>query len=262
MCLRQYLFALNNNCVFIYSTEHLGCLLGSSYFSSMTITPALLTTFAPLTTIDTTGICIHQAFDLYALWAALENCKGAVCPPPFWGVAWPGARMVSSYLLSNPELVAGKSLLDIGCGCGIVAIAAAKAGARMVVANDIDPDALTATSINAAANNVIIVTDMRNMVTEPFTEPFDVVIASDMFYEASITDPFFTLLKKYAASGALVIIADGNRPFTPREHLTLMSTKTVAVDRAVEERDERTVSLFRLHQTAVLPTTTIPNSPA
>jgi len=43
------------------------------------------------------------------------------------------------YLLDNPDVVRGKSVLDLGSGCGATSIAAKMSGASRILANDIDP---------------------------------------------------------------------------------------------------------------------------
>src|SRR5262245_45925946 len=64
---------------------------------------------------------------------------------PFWCVPWAGGQALARYLLDHPEEVRDRRVLDFACGGGIVAIAAAKAGAHVVVAVDIDPLACVAT---------------------------------------------------------------------------------------------------------------------
>ncbi len=68
------------------------------------------------------------------------------------------------------------SLLDLGCGSGILAIAAAKLGAAGIVAIDNDPQAIKATLANAAGNSVQI--DAREGTLETLSEQFDVVVAN------------------------------------------------------------------------------------
>lgn len=73
--------------------------------------------------------------------------------------------------------IAGKTLLDLGCGSGILAIAALKLGAASVTAVDIDLQAITATRQNAASNEV----DERLETTMHFDHPdghFDFVVAN------------------------------------------------------------------------------------
>ncbi|XP_055461603.1 electron transfer flavoprotein beta subunit lysine methyltransferase isoform X2 [Psammomys obesus] len=61
---------------------------------------------------------------------------------PYWAIYWPGGQALSRYLLDNPDVVRGKSVLDLGSGCGATAIAAKMSGASKVLANDIDPTAV------------------------------------------------------------------------------------------------------------------------
>src|SRR5947207_9398233 len=78
-------------------------------------------------------IQLHLATEITPIWQATEEslARGAV-PPPFWAFAWAGGQALARYLLDNPELVRGREVLDIGSGSGIVAIAAARAGAARV----------------------------------------------------------------------------------------------------------------------------------
>ena len=59
-------------------------------------------------------------------------------PPPYWAWPWAGGQALARFVLDHPEIVRGRSVADIGAGGGIVAIAAALAGARSVVAIDIE----------------------------------------------------------------------------------------------------------------------------
>ena len=74
-------------------------------------------------------IALHLATEITPIWQATEEtlARGAL-PPPFWAFAWAGGQALARYLLDHPEIVAGREVLDIGSGSGIVAIAAAKAG--------------------------------------------------------------------------------------------------------------------------------------
>src|SRR6267142_5786296 len=95
-------------------------------------------------------IRLYLASEITPIWQATEEtlARGAV-PPPFWAFAWAGGQGLARYLLDHPELVAGREVLDIGSGSGIVAIAAAKAGAARVVAAEIDHFAAAAIALNA-----------------------------------------------------------------------------------------------------------------
>src|SRR6266566_4304310 len=84
-------------------------------------------------------IRLHLATEVTPIWEATEEslARGAV-PPPYWAFAWAGGQALARYLLDHPEMVAGRAVLDFGAGSGLVAIAAAKAGALSVFAAEID----------------------------------------------------------------------------------------------------------------------------
>ena len=77
-------------------------------------------------------------------------------------------------------------MLDLGAGCGIVAIAAAKAGASEVVAAEIDPYAIVALELNAAANGVAL-SIVSNDITDGPPPAVDLVVVGDLFYDADLS---------------------------------------------------------------------------
>src|SRR6202171_3286788 len=90
-------------------------------------------------------IRLHLAEESLPIWQRTEEELGAMnVPPPYWAFAWAGGQALARYLLDNPTLVAGRRVLDLGSGSGLVAIAAAKAGAARVLAADIDKFAVRA----------------------------------------------------------------------------------------------------------------------
>src|SRR3954465_15321798 len=85
-------------------------------------------------------VVLHVADDVVALWEALEQQPGgAPEEPPFWAAAWPGGQALARYVLDHPDALAGRPVLDLGSGSGLVAVAAALAGAASVTASEIDP---------------------------------------------------------------------------------------------------------------------------
>jgi predicted nicotinamide N-methyase len=107
------------------------------------------------------------------LWEGLR--QGA---PPFWAAAWTSGKALARYLLDHPHIVSGREVLDVGSGSGIVAIAAMWAGAREVVACDIDPAAIIAIRMNAEANGVAVTTRNVDCFADPPAGP-EVVLAAD-----------------------------------------------------------------------------------
>ena len=103
------------------------------------------------------------------------------------------------------NLAAGASLLDYGCGSGVLAIAARRLGAGMVIGVDIDPRAIEAARENAAANAVEI------QVTDPDTVPagpYDVVVANILSNPLKLLAPVLAALTKAGGSVVLAGILD------------------------------------------------------
>ncbi len=102
-------------------------------------------------------IRLHQAGDPISLWQRTEDASGRTgLDPPFWAFAWAAGQALARYLLDHPETVEGRDVIDIASGSGLVAIAAARAGASAVTAYDIDPLATAAIEANAAVNGVTL----------------------------------------------------------------------------------------------------------
>ena len=108
---------------------------------------------------------------------------------PYWAFAWAGGRALALFIAHYPHLVAGKRVLDFGCGSGIVGIAAAKAGAKEVWVADLDQNALLAAQQNAALNNVLL----NNVENSQWPE-VDMLLASDVLYDISSSDDLQKLM--------------------------------------------------------------------
>ena len=102
-------------------------------------------------------IRLHLATEIVPIWRATEEELAELgVPPPYWAFAWAGGQALARYILDNPEIVAGRAVLDFASGSGLAAIAAAMAGAATVTAADIDPYASAAIGLNAALNGVSV----------------------------------------------------------------------------------------------------------
>src|SRR5690606_24720756 len=108
-------------------------------------------------------------------------------PPPFWAFAWAGGQALARWLLDHPHEVAGKRVLDLATGSGLVAVAARKAGAAQVLAADIDPFCAAAVDANARANGVEIAFTADNLLDAP-PPAVDVICAGDVFYEKPMAE--------------------------------------------------------------------------
>jgi predicted nicotinamide N-methyase len=166
--------------------------------------------------------------------------------PPFWAFPWAGGQGLARYVLDHPALVAGRRVLDAASGSGLVAIAAAKAGARSVLAGDIDENALAAIALNAAANAVPAVTPGRVDLAAPVPGEAEVVLVADVFYQRELADLALRFLSAARRAGATVLTADPGRAFVPRDSLTAVAEYQVPVLTVLEDTPVKTVTVYGL----------------
>jgi predicted nicotinamide N-methyase len=174
------------------------------------------------------GIRLHVAGDVLSLWQRTEDEFGAGQPPPFWAFAWPGGQVLARYVLGHPGLVTGRRVLDLGSGSGLVAIAAARAGAAEVRASEVDPLAAAAIRLNAAANGVpepLISGD----VLDGDGDNAGVVLAGDVWYSQPLAERVLAFLQRATARGALVLAGDIGRAFLPRGRFRVLDARDVPV---------------------------------
>ncbi len=190
-------------------------------------------------------IALYLATEITPIWHATEAWLSANnVAPPFWAFAWPGSQALARLLLDQPALVAGRSVLDFAAGGGLAAIAAARAGAASVEAAEIDALAVAAIRLNAAANGVAVTATDADVVGRPCV--WDVILAGDVCYEAPMTGHILPWLRRVAANGATVLLADPGRAYLPGSGLTPVATYDVPTTRELEDRTERRVVVYRL----------------
>ena len=164
--------------------------------------------------------------------------------PPFWASAWAGGQAVARYVLDHPEVVAGRRVLDLAAGSGLVAVAAAKAGAASVTANDIDPYALTAIQQNAEVNQVDI--DRRGGdLLDGDGGDAEVVLAGDVFYSKDLAERMLGFVRRVAARGGDVLVGDPGRAYLPRQYLTVVARYQVPVADALEDAEIKQTDVLR-----------------
>ncbi|MBL8832079.1 MAG: methyltransferase [Rhodospirillales bacterium] len=190
-------------------------------------------------------IVLHLAARATDLWEATEaKLEATGLPPPYWAFAWPGGRALARLLLDRPEFAKGRRVLDFAAGCGIAAIAAAKAGAAHVTASEIDEFAGTAMALNAAANGVALdvrLDDVTALVPPP---AFDLILAGDVFYEKPMAEKIWPWLKARKAAGAVVLVADPGRAYLPGSGLAEIARYDVPTDLDLEDRTVRTTRVL------------------
>lgn len=188
---------------------------------------------------------LHLAEDAIVLWARMEAAAGETLPPPFWASAWAGGQGLARYVLDHPPVVAGRRVLDLASGSGLVAVAAALAGAASVTANDIDSYALAAITLNARVNGVAVTGHRGDLLDSDGTD-VDVVLAGDVFYSRAMADRVVRFLDRVLARGGQVLIGDPGRAYLPRERLKVVHTYDVPIVGALEDAEIKRTEVFDL----------------
>jgi predicted nicotinamide N-methyase len=189
-------------------------------------------------------IRLHLADEATELWQKTEEELGAIgLPPPFWAFAWAGGQALARYLLDHQGLLQGRRVLDFAAGSGLVAIAAARAGAAAVEASDIEPFAIAAMTLNAAANGVDMAPRQADLVGTD--EGWDAVLAGDIHYEKDTAERVTAWLAGLHARGALVFVGDPGRSYLPRDRLEPLATYEIPVTRSLENAEVKRTSVWR-----------------
>jgi predicted nicotinamide N-methyase len=189
-------------------------------------------------------LVMHTAAEAIPLWESAEEQTGIRdSAPPFWAFPWAGGQGLARYLLDHPEVVRGRRVLDLASGGGLVAIAAVRAGAAHVVANEIDPYADAAIGLNALANSVTVARTLADLLDTDVDT--DVVLAGDVFYSQAMAQRMLAFMRRAAAAGAEVVVGDPGRAYAPADVETL-ATYDVPVIRDLEDADRKRVDVVRI----------------
>jgi predicted nicotinamide N-methyase len=191
-------------------------------------------------------IRLHLAEESLAIWRQTEEELGRMnVPPPWWAFAWAGGQALARYVLDNPALSAGRSVLDLGAGSGLTGIAALKAGAARVLAADTDPFALAAIGLNAEVNAVALeATGEDLLAAEPCR--FDLILVGDLFYERALAERVLAFLEAALTRGAAVLVGDPRRSYFPKERFEQVVEYSVPVTRDLEDMEIKRAAVWRL----------------
>jgi predicted nicotinamide N-methyase len=186
-------------------------------------------------------IRLLTAAEPFSLWDRTERDT-----PPFWAFPWAGGQALARYVLDHPGVVARRRVFDAASGSGLVAIAAAKAGAASVAAGDIDLNAVAAIGINAAANRVAVSSRAFDLAGGDVRDA-EVILAADVFYQRELAVLALGFLRTAAGWGADVLVADPGRAFLPAAAvLTPLTSYQVPVLSVLEDAPVKNVTVYRL----------------
>jgi predicted nicotinamide N-methyase len=194
-------------------------------------------------------IALHVADEAVPIWRKTEEELDAIgLPPPYWAFAWAGGQALARYVLDDRAAVAGLRVLDLAAGSGLVAIAAARAGAAPVIAADIDAFTDPAIALNAAANDVYIEVLTEDQLDRPASpQPrYDVILVGDLFYERDTAARALAFLDRHAAIGTRVLVGDPGRSYLPKDRLARLAEYSVPVTRELEDLDIKRTTVWEL----------------
>ncbi|RAK64329.1 class I SAM-dependent methyltransferase [Phenylobacterium kunshanense] len=195
----------------------------------------------------TPELVLRLADEITPIWRMTEEALEQIgLPPPFWAFAWAGGQALARYVLDHPEIVAGKAVVDFASGSGIVAIAAARAGAARVLAADVDPFCGAALAVNAEANGVACDFTGDDLLDAPPPAWADVILAGDICYEKPLADRVMAWLGQARAAGKTVLIGDPGRSYFPREGLTKLAEYQVPTTRELEDMEVKKTAVWTL----------------
>lgn len=205
----------------------------------------ILANTRPQTPPHTPELTLHLADEITPIWRMTEEALEKIgLPPPFWAFAWAGGQALARHLLDHPETVAGKRVVDVASGSGLVAIAAMKAGATSARAVDIDAFAEDACRLNAAANGIIVEASVADIVGTLIDA--DVLLAGDVFYEREMAARMLAWMEELAGAGVDCLVGDPGRTYLPRDRLALLSEHRVPVTRDLEDMEIKRTCVYRL----------------
>jgi predicted nicotinamide N-methyase len=190
-------------------------------------------------------IRLHLADEAHELWHRTEAELEAIgLEPPFWAFAWAGGQGLARHVLDHPETVRGRSVLDFASGSGLVAVAAAIAGARAVLAADIDPFCAAAVMLNAGENGVALDFTAEDLIGS--SGAWEVLLAGDVFYDRALADRLMPWFAALASKGTTVLVGDPGRAYLPRERFEALATYEVPVTRMLEDAEVKRTTVWRL----------------
>ncbi|MCV0394457.1 MAG: methyltransferase [Rhizobiaceae bacterium] len=190
-------------------------------------------------------IGLHLADEAHQLWLKTEEeLETMGLPPPFWAFAWAGGQGLARHVLDNPSIVKGRRVLDFATGSGLVAIAAAMAGAGSVIAADIDPWCEAAVALNARLNAVRVAFEIADLIGR--ASAWDLVLAGDVFYDKALAERLMPWFEALRLRGTEILVGDPGRSYLPRGCLKELAVYEVPVTRALEDAEIKRTTVWRI----------------
>ncbi len=128
---------------------------------------------------------------------------------PYWGILWPSCSVMAELLL-NTEWPPGLRVLELGCGSGLLGIAALMKGMQ-VTFSDIVPDAVALAVENARLNGFLKTPGLIFDWRQPSALIFDLILANDVLYAPELHGSLLSTIEMMLAPGGQCWIGDPGR---------------------------------------------------
>lgn len=209
---------------------------------------ALLDAYAPLTPVALCPeIMAFQGQSLVQVWEAAERIAGENLSAPFWAYPWAAGVGLARVVLDQVDAFVGKTVLDIGSGGGVAALAAARAEALRVVANDVDPWALAVARIAGRRQKLYLDFLLEDLTEHPrHVTGYDIVLCSDLAYEKRSAPKQRALLERARADGARVLVADAGRTYFEDRGLEQIAEYALMVPKDLEGVEQRIARVYEM----------------
>ncbi len=192
-------------------------------------------------------LVLHQSSELDELWDAASRQPSARADPPYWAFAWAGGQALARYLLDHPEAVRGRRVVDFATGSGLVAIAAARAGAADVLALDLDPLCQAAVALNAERNQVSVRFRLGDALATALPG-CEVLLAGDVFYEPGLAAAALAWFHDLRPRGVRVLAGDAFRTYAPTGGCRQLALYEVPTTTAIENTPVKRARVLHITQ--------------
>jgi predicted nicotinamide N-methyase len=188
---------------------------------------------------------LFQATELTPLWRETAGGLAGWDDSPFWAFPWAGGQALARHVLDHPALVARRRVADFASGSGLVALAAARAGAASVLALDHDPFCEAALRVNAELNGAAVAFRAGDAIGAPLPG-VEVLLAGDVFYERPLAERGLAWFRALAARGVTVLAGDAGRAYAPREGFRVLAEHEVPTSVEIEDAPVRRARVIEL----------------
>ncbi len=156
--------------------------------------------------------------------------------PPYWAHLWTGSRVLARLAATQLDC-RGKRVVDIGCGLGLVGIAAAQRGASSVLFDYVgDGAAFAKANIDHnTCNAVALQADLRH---PPFRSDFDYCFAADVTYDVGLQESLAAFMANHLAPAGRAWCVESVRTFDEGFHNACRNHGLQTQIRTVQEPED------------------------